>query len=141
MRILIVNGPNLNLLGKRQPEIYGNKSFDVFLAELKGRFPQVELDYFQSNHEGKLIDSLQDAAGVYDGLILNAAAYAHTSIALADTLAAIHLPTVEVHISDIFKREPFRHHSYTATHALRLIAGEGLEGYAMALDYLLQELG
>src|SRR6478609_449217 len=107
MKIAIINGPNLNLLGKREPEIYGSKSFEDFLTELKQRFPEVEFEYFQSNHEGALIDKMQLLNNNADGIILNAAGYSHTSIALADTIAAIDIPVVEVHISDIHKREDF----------------------------------
>lgn len=136
MKITIINGPNLNLLGTREPEIYGSKSFEVFLEELKDRFPQITFEYFQSNHEGALIDKLQDVNGKVDGVIMNPAGYSHTSIALADTIAAISVPVVEVHISDIHKREPFRRHSYTALYAKHMITGYGLEGYAMAVDFL-----
>jgi 3-dehydroquinate dehydratase-2 len=137
MRITIINGPNLNLLGTREPDIYGNKSFDIFLQELRERFPQIIFEYFQSNHEGALIDKLQDIDGKVDGIIMNPAGYSHTSIALADTIAAISVPVIEVHISDIHKREPFRRQSYTALYAKHMITGYGLEGYAMAVDFLL----
>lgn len=137
MKIAIINGPNLNLLGKREPEIYGSKSFETFLEELKQRYPAVAFEYFQSNHEGALIDKMQSLNGEVDGIILNAAGYSHTSIALADTIAAIHTPVVEVHISDINNREPFRKHSYTALFAKHMITGKGLEGYAMAVTFLL----
>lgn len=134
MKILIVNGPNLNLLGKREPGLYGNISFEDFLKDLRLRFKDIELEYYQSNHEGGIIDKLQSADA--DGIVLNAAAFTHTSIALADTLAAINKPVVEVHISNIFSRESFRHHSYTAAHCNGIIAGLGLEGYALAIIYL-----
>jgi len=137
MKIAIINGPNLNLLGKREPEIYGSKSFETFLEELQQRHPAVAFEYFQSNHEGALIDKMQSLNGEVDGIILNAAGYSHTSIALADTIAAIHTPVVEVHISDINNREPFRKHSYTALFAKHMITGKGLEGYAMAVTFLL----
>lgn len=137
MKIAILNGPNLNLLGTREPEIYGNRSFEDFLAELKTRFPEVVFHYFQSNHEGALIDELQLLNNKTDGIIMNAAGYSHTSIALADTIAAINTPVVEVHISDIYKREPFRRHSYTALYAKHIITGKGLEGYAEAVTFLL----
>jgi len=137
MKIAIINGPNLNLLGKREPEIYGSKSFEDFLTELKQKFPDITFEYFQSNHEGALIDKMQSLNDVADGIILNAAGYSHTSIALADTIAAINTPVVEVHISDIHKREPFRRHSYTALYARHMITGHGLEGYAMAVTFLL----
>lgn len=138
MHITIINGPNLNLLGTREPEIYGNKSFDQFLKELRHRFPQVIIDYYQSNHEGQLIDKLQSCNDIADGIIFNGAGYTHTSIALADTIKAIKVPVVEVHISNIHAREAFRNHSYTAAAAKGIISGLGLEGYALALSWLLQ---
>jgi len=136
MRILIVNGPNLNLLGKREPEVYGKLSFEEFLPQLQQRFPQHEITYFQSNHEGCLIDKLQEADRHYDGVVMNPGAYAHTSIALADCIRAIGIPVVEVHISDITKREPYRRHSYTAEACLTSFKGLGLEGYAKAIEAL-----
>lgn len=135
MNIHIINGPNLNLLGKREPEIYGGKTFESFLEDLKNHFPQLELSYFQSNHEGELIDYLQKIGYEADGIIINAAAYSHTSIAIADTLKAIPAATIEVHISNIFAREPFRHHSYLTANCVGTIVGLGLEGYALALQY------
>lgn len=138
MKIAIINGPNLNLLGKREPEIYGSRSFEDFLTELRQRFTDVEFEYFQSNHEGALIDKMQALNDIANGIILNAAGYSHTSIALADTIAAINIPVVEVHISDIHKREDFRRHSYTALFAKHMITGHGLEGYAMAVEFLLK---
>lgn len=134
MKILILNGPNLNLLGKREPEIYGNISFEEYLPKLKERFPQHEISYTQSNHEGVLIDTLQEADNQYDAVILNPGGYAHTSIALADCIRAISIPVVEVHISDITKREPYRHHSFTAEACVECISGLGLEGYAKAIE-------
>ena len=136
MRILIVNGPNLNLLGKREPEIYGSVSFESYLETLRARFPQHQLDYYQSNHEGCLIDKLQEADGQFDGVVMNPGAYAHTSIALADCIRGIGIPVVEVHISDISKREPYRQHSYTAEACKKCIYGMGLEGYAQAIESL-----
>ncbi len=133
MKILIINGPNLNLLGTRQPEIYGDKTFDVYFAELKNRFPNVDLDYFQSNHEGALIDKLHEAGNIYNGVILNAGGYTHTSVALADAVAGIRTPVVEVHISQIFAREKFRHHSYIAPKCKGTISGFGLDSYRLAL--------
>lgn len=135
MKILIINGPNLNLLGKREPEIYGSVSFESYFETLKERFPQHQLDYYQSNHEGCLIDKLQEANGQYDAVVLNPGGYAHTSIALADCIRAISIPVVEVHISDITKREPYRHHSFTAEACLKWIFGMGLEGYDKAIEY------
>lgn len=136
MKIAILNGPNLNLLGKREPEIYGSQSFEDFFEQLKSKFPEVEFEYFQSNHEGVLIDKLQQLNGNVDGIVFNPAGYSHTSIALADTIAAIQPPVIEVHISDIYKREPFRRHSYTALYAKHIITGKGLEGYVEAVGYL-----
>lgn len=136
MRLSIINGPNLNLLGEREPEIYGTESFELFLEKLKSRFPEVSFDYFQSNEEGKLITQIQKlSAEGTDGFILNAAAYSHTSIALADTIAAIVQPVVEVHISNIFSREDFRRHSYISAKCVGIISGLGLEGYALAVHY------
>ena len=134
MRILILNGPNLNLLGKREPEIYGTLSFKEYLQQLRERFPQHELSYVQSNHEGVLIDKLQEADGNYDAVVMNPGGYAHTSIALADCIRAISIPVVEVHISDISKREPFRRHSFSAEACVKCIMGLGLEGYAKAIE-------
>ena len=136
MNILILNGPNLNLLGKREPEIYGNLSFEVYLPQLRERFPHHELIYFQSNHEGVLIDKLQEADSQYDAVVMNPGAYAHTSIAIADCIRAISIPVIEVHISDISKREPYRRHSFTAEACVKCISGLGLEGYAKAIEAL-----
>ena len=135
MKILIINGPNLNLLGKREPEIYGNRSFEQFLDELRGQFPHVELDYFQSNHEGDLIDRIQETGFSTDGIVLNAGAFTHTSIALADAVGAITTPVIEVHISNVHKRESFRHHSYLSAKCVGCIVGLGLEGYRLAVEY------
>ena len=137
MKILILNGPNLNLIGKREPEIYGNQSLNDFLQSIKKRFQDCVIDAFQSNHEGVLIDKLQEAMGKYDGVVINPGGYAHTSIALADTIRAIGIPVVEVHISNIYEREEYRHHSYTAEAAAKSIVGHGLEGYAEAIVYLI----
>ena len=137
MHLTIINGPNLNLLGTREPEIYGSRSFDEFLTELKQRFTEIDFDYFQSNHEGELIDKLQSSINQTDGIIFNGAGYTHSSIALADTIAAINTPVVEVHISNIHAREEFRHKSYTASKAIGVITGMGLEGYALAVRYFL----
>jgi len=137
MKILILNGPNLNLIGKREPEIYGNQSLDEFFEILKKRFPDCVIDTFQSNHEGVLIDKLQEAMEKYDGVVFNPGGYAHTSIALADTVRAIEIPVVEVHISNIYEREEYRRHSYTAEAAAHSIVGRGMEGYSEAVDFLL----
>ena len=138
MKILIINGPNLNLLGKREPEIYGSVSFETYFETLKEQFPQHQLSYFQSNHEGFLIDQLQAADGTFDAVVMNPGGYAHTSIALADCIRAIGIPVVEVHISDITKREPYRQHSYTAEACRTCFSGFGLDGYAKAIAFLEQ---
>lgn len=134
MHILILNGPNLNLLGKREPQLYGRRSFEDFLLELRERFPQLKLEYFQSNHEGELIDCLQKTQAA--AAVLNAGAYTHTSLALADALAAVDFPVVEVHLTNLYAREKYRQHSHTAPHCRGIISGLGLEGYALALQYL-----
>ena len=137
MKILILNGPNLNLLGVREPHIYGRQDFHSYFDTLKQAYPEVTLSYVQSNGEGALIDQLHAAGFDHQGIILNAAAYTHTSVALADAVAAIETPVVEVHISNIFAREAFRQQSYLSAHCLGVISGFGLTGYQMALDYLL----
>ena len=139
MKVLVLNGPNLNLIGRREPEIYGNQSLDEFLDIVKKRFPDHQIDTFQSNHEGVLIDKLHEAMDKYDGVVMNPGGYAHTSIALADAVRAIGIPVVEVHISNIYEREEFRHHSFTAEAAVHSIVGHGLEGYAEAIQYLITE--
>ena len=136
-KILIINGPNLNLLGKREPEIYGKTSFETYFEQLKASFPEVTLDYFQSNHEGALIDKLQEADDMYIGVVMNPGAYAHTSIALADCVRAIGIPVVEVHLSDIYRREAYRRHSFTAEACVKCITGLGLEGYALGVREIL----
>lgn len=137
MKILILNGPNLNLIGKREPEIYGNQSLDEFFEVLRQRFQNCQIDSYQTNHEGVLIDKLHEAMGKYDGIVMNPGGYAHTSIALADAVRAINIPVVEVHISNIYEREEYRHHSYTAEAAVKSIVGHGLEGYSEAISYLI----
>ncbi len=138
MKILILNGPNLNLIGRREPEIYGNQSLDDYFKEMKKRFPDCQIDAYQSNHEGVLIDKLQEAMGKYDGVVMNPGGYAHTSIALADAIRAIKIPVVEVHISNIYEREEYRRHSFTAEAAVHSIVGHGIEGYAEAVEYLVK---
>ena len=138
MKIFIINGPNLNLLGKREPEIYGPRSFDDFFQELKAQFHHIHLDYFQSNHEGMLLDKLHETGFEVDGIVLNAGAFTHTSIALADAIAAIPAPVVEVHISNVHAREPFRHHSFLAATCEGSIVGLGLEGYRLAVEWLVR---
>ena len=136
MKYIIINGPNLNLLGIREPTIYGSEGFDTYFSELQGRFPDVALDYFQSNHEGELVSKLQEVGFSYDGIVLNAASYTHTSVAIADAVAAITTPVVEVHISNVYAREAFRHHSYLSRHAAGVIVGCGLDGYRLGVEYL-----
>jgi len=138
MKILILNGPNLNLLGKREPETYGKLSFEEFFNTLKSRFAQVEFEYYQSNVEGELINKLHEVGFSYAGIILNAGAYTHTSIALHDAIAAIKTPVVEVHISNIYAREEFRHKSLITSKCAGLITGFGMEGYALAIQYFLK---
>jgi 3-dehydroquinate dehydratase-2 len=138
MRILIINGPNLNLLGKRQPEIYGHESFDDFLDKIKVAFPKASIAYFQSNHEGELIDRIQQAEGIYEGILLNPGGYSHTSISLADAVAAVSVPVIEVHISNIYAREEFRRHSYVSPYCKAVISGMGLEGYRAAMRFFLE---
>ncbi|MBL7798065.1 MAG: type II 3-dehydroquinate dehydratase [Saprospiraceae bacterium] len=140
MRILILNGPNLNLLGRREPEIYGNVTFDDFFHELKARFSGIHLEYFQNNHEGALIDKLHDSGLHADGIVINAGALAHTSIALADAVAAIRTPAVEVHISNVFGREEYRHHSWLSAKCAGCVFGLGLEGYALAVEYFVRRV-
>jgi len=137
MQISIVNGPNLNLLGVREKSIYGSKSFDAYFAELKAAFPGVDLQYFQSNYEGALIDYLHKIGFSHKGIVLNAGGFTHTSVALTDAVAAIETPVVEVHISNIYAREAFRHHSYLTKNCVGIISGMGLYGYKMAVQYLL----
>lgn len=137
MKIQIINGPNLNLLGKREPEVYGSKSFDAFFAELQKRFPNAELSFYQSNVEGELITKLHEVGFSYDGIVLNAGAYTHTSVALHDAIGAIKTPVVEVHISNVYAREEFRHKSLITSKCIGLITGFGLEGYAMAIQYII----
>lgn len=137
MKILILNGPNLNLLGTREPEIYGQHSFKDYFSRLQFELKSVELSYYQTNIEGELVTAIQDAAGIYDGIVLNAAAYTHTSIAIADAVKAVEIPIVEVHISNVFQREAFRHQSFIAPHAQGVIAGFGLKSYELAVRSLL----
>lgn len=137
MRIQIINGPNINLLGKREPTIYGSRSFEEYLDELRARYPDVAIDYFQSNIEGELIDRIQQAGFEADGIILNAGAYTHTSIALLDAIRAVPAPVVEVHISNVHAREEFRHHSMISAGCRGVILGFGLNSYRLALEALL----
>lgn len=137
-KLLILNGPNLNLLGKREPGIYGSESFEAYFEQLKITFPDTELHYFQSNHEGAMIDKIHEVGFSFDGIIINAGGYTHTSVALADALSAVTTPAVEVHISNIHKRETFRHHSYLTSRCRGMICGLGLQGYELAIRNLLQ---
>lgn len=137
MQIAIINGPNLNLLGKREADIYGNKSFEDYLDELKQKYPQVQFSYFQSNVEGELVNELQRVGYSYDGIILNPAGYTHTSVAIGDAVAAIKTPVVEVHISNVHAREDFRKLSHVSGKSAGSIFGLGLKGYELALHYLL----
>ncbi len=141
MKILIINGPNLNLLGKREPEIYGNQGFEVYLEKIKTRFTSVEVSYYQSNVEGELVTALQEAETKYGGIVLNAAAYTHTSLAIADAVRAIMIPVVEVHISNTFARESYRHKSFIAPYAKGVIAGFGLNSYALAIQSFIANEG
>lgn len=136
-RIQIINGPNLNLLGKREPAIYGDTSFDGFLERLRARYPQCEIHYYQSNIEGELIDKIHEVGFDFDGLILNAGAYTHTSIALRDAIKAVTTPVVEVHISNVHAREPFRHVSMISAVCGGIVVGFGLESYRLALESFL----
>ncbi|WP_179337763.1 type II 3-dehydroquinate dehydratase [Winogradskyella ludwigii] len=137
-QLIIINGPNLNLLGKREPEIYGHQTFKEYLEDLKLKFPEVSIDYFQSNIEGELITKLQDVGFSYDGIILNAAAYTHTSVGIGDAIKAITTPVVEVHISNTFSREEFRHQSYISPNAKGVILGFGLQSYELAITSFLK---
>lgn len=137
MDILIINGPNLNLLGTRQPEIYGETTLDEVIGSLRIQFPEVKLHHFQSNHEGDIIDKLHQGSLIYKGIVMNPGAFAHTSIAIADAVASIKTPVIEVHISDTSQREEFRHHSYLKAVVQSQIIGQGVGGYAMAVKAFL----
>ena len=140
MKIQIINGPNLNLLGKRETSIYGNQSFEEFLVLLKKRFPSIEIHYYQSNVEGEIINKLHEVGFSFDGIILNAGAYTHTSVAIHDAVGGIKTPVVEVHISNVYGREEYRHKSVITSKCVGMLTGFGMEGYAMALNYL-KEIG
>lgn len=133
MKIIIINGPNLNLLGKREPEVYGSETFEDYFSKLQFRFKEVQLEYYQSNIEGELIDKIQQVGFDYDGIVLNAASYTHTSVGLGDAVKAVTTPVVEVHISNVASREPFRHESYISSGARGVIFGFGLLGYDLAI--------
>ncbi len=134
MKILVLNGPNLNLLGKREPGVYGNESFDGFLDQLKSEFPTVEISYYQSNVEGELINKLHEVGFSIDGIIFNAGGYTHTSVAIADAIAAIETPVIEVHISNVYSREEYRHTSKMAKNCKGVITGFGLDSYRLAMQ-------
>lgn len=136
LQIQIINGPNLNLLGKREPEIYGDMSFEAYFSQLRKQFPDFALHYFQSNHEGDIIDKLHEVGFVYDGVVINPGAYSHYSYAIADAIKAISAPVVEVHISDIYSRETFRKISVTSINCVQMISGKGLSGYQEAIEVL-----
>lgn len=136
-RIQIINGPNLNLLGTREPTVYGNQTFEAYYLEMKSKFPDVELDYFQSNTEGLLIDKLHEVGFTHDGIVMNAGAYTHTSIAIADAIRSITTPVIEVHISNVYKREEFRHHSYLSEACNGCIVGLGLDSYRLAIEAII----
>ena len=138
MKILIMNGPNLNLLGVREPGIYGGSSFESYLPQLKERYPGVELEYYQSNIEGEMINKLQEVGFTYDGVVLNAGAYTHTSVALHDCIRSLRCPVIEVHISNVHTREEFRHHSYLSPACKGVICGFGLDSYRLGVEALIE---
>ncbi|MFN8274416.1 MAG: type II 3-dehydroquinate dehydratase [Flavobacteriaceae bacterium] len=140
MKIIIINGPNLNLLGQREPETYGNQSFESYFNELQNEFLNIELSYFQSNIEGELINKIQEVGFDYQGIILNAAAYTHSSIGIGDAVKAVNTPVIEVHISNTFAREEFRHQSYIAPNAKGIIIGFGLDSYRLAIQSFIQKI-
>lgn len=142
MKILIINGPNLNLLGLREPEIYGKQNYSALCALIKQTCKDLGVDYeiYQSNHEGAIVDKIQDAYSIFDGIVINPAAYTHTSVAILDALKAVAIPTVEVHISDINSRDEFRKHSYISLAAIKTFMGMGFDGYRAAIEYLVGEL-
>ena len=137
MNIQIINGPNLNLLGVREKSIYGNTNFESYLEELRARYANITINYYQSNVEGEIINKLHEIGFEYDGIVINAGAYTHTSIAIADAIAAINTPVIEVHISNVYKREEFRHHSMLAASCKGVIAGFGMDSYRLAIENLI----
>ncbi len=138
MKIQIINGPNLNLLGIREKSIYGSASFEDYLVELRAQFPDVQIDYYQSNVEGELINKLHEIGFSYNGVVMNAGAYTHTSVAIADAIAAITVPVIEVHISNVYKREEFRHHSMLAASCKGVIAGFGMDSYRLGVEHFIK---
>ncbi|WP_035806763.1 type II 3-dehydroquinate dehydratase [Lunatimonas lonarensis] len=137
MKLIIINGPNLNLLGKREPEIYGNQTFEGFFDTLVKKYPHLELAYFQHNVEGEIVSKIHEVGFTYDGILLNAGAYTHTSVAISDAIAGVTTPVLEVHISNIYKREEFRHKSIISKECVGMIAGLGLDGYDLGIQYFL----
>ncbi|MCH7397556.1 type II 3-dehydroquinate dehydratase [Belliella sp. DSM 107340] len=137
MKIIIINGPNLNLLGKREPEIYGNQSFEDYFLTLKSKYSELELSYFQSNVEGEIINKIHEVGFECDAILLNAGGYTHTSVAISDAIAGVNTPVLEVHISNIYKREEFRHKSIITKECVGMISGLGLRGYELGLQYFL----
>jgi 3-dehydroquinate dehydratase II len=141
MKLIIINGPNLNLLGKREPDIYGNQSFESYLKKLRKNYHDISIEYFQSNIEGEIISAIQKAGFLFDGIILNAGGYTHTSVAIADAVKAIKSPVVEVHMSNTFAREPYRHTSFLAAFVKGSIIGFGMESYRLAVESLIRKIG
>ena len=139
MKIIIINGPNLNLLGKREPEIYGSLSFEEFFESLVKKYPELTLEYYQNNVEGELVNKIHEVGFYYDGILLNAGAYTHTSVAISDAIAGVKTPVIEVHISNIYKREEFRHKSIISKECIGMIAGLGLDGYDLGLQYFISK--
>jgi 3-dehydroquinate dehydratase II len=137
LKIQIINGPNLNLLGKREPEVYGSTSFEDYLEDLKSQFPEHDIHYYQSNVEGELINKIHEVGFSFDAILLNAGGYTHTSVAISDAIAGVTTPTLEVHISNIYKREEFRHKSIISKSCVGMISGLGLKGYALGIQYFL----
>ncbi|HWZ14297.1 MAG TPA: type II 3-dehydroquinate dehydratase [Mucilaginibacter sp.] len=137
MKIQIINGPNLNLLGVREKSIYGDANFETYLTSLRQQYPNIQIDYYQSNVEGEIINKIHEVGFSYDGIVLNAGAYTHTSVAIADAIAAVNNPVIEVHISNVYKREEFRHHSMLAAGCKGVIAGFGMDSYRLAIESLL----
>ena len=137
MRIQIINGPNLNLLGVREPDVYGSTGFETYLADLRKQYPQTEIEYFQSNVEGTLVDKIHEVGFSFDGIVLNAGAYTHTSVALLDAIKAVSTPVIEVHISNVHQREAFRHHSMISAGCKGVICGFGLDSYRLAIEAFL----
>lgn len=140
MKLLIINGPNLNLIGEREQDIYGSVNFTTYLKKLRSLYPQITIEYFQSNLEGEIIDAIQKAGFLYAGIILNAGGYTHTSVSIADAIRAVTAPVIEVHISNIFSRETFRHNSFIAPYAKGSIIGFGLESYRLAVESFVKEI-